>query len=114
MIEPTPQPSLARVKRLLLALLLAFSLATASGPAFAVPASNCAMTKAPGGMADHDKMGCCGSDCAVACAPAMLTVDPIDLAAIEPSSTAAATQARGMLPSVSPLTIDPPPRTSIS
>lgn len=114
MIAHSPQPSLARVTRLLLAFLLAFSLATGSGPAFAGPASDCPMTKAPGGMANHDKMGCCGSDCAVTCPPAMLTADPVELATIEPSSGPTAALPLKSLPSVNPLTIDPPPRTGTS
>ena len=114
MIRPRAGPSLARVMRLLLALLLAFSLATASGPAFAVPAADCPMTKAPGGMANHDKMGCCGSDCAMTCPPALLAAEPVDLVSVEPSSAPAETLPPSFLPSVSPLTTDPPPRTSIS
>lgn len=114
MIRPAAGPSLARVMRLLLAILLAFSLATASGPAFAVPAADCPMTKAPGGMANHDKMGCCGSDCAVTCPPAMLAAEPIDLATVEPSSAPAEVLPPNFLPSVGPVTTDPPPRTGTS
>jgi len=65
-------------------------------------------------MANHDKMGCCGSDCAVTCPPAMLAADPVELATIAPPSAPAAALPANLLPSVSPLTIDPPPRTSIS
>ena len=100
--------------RLLLALLLAISMAAASGPAFAGPAAACPMAQMPGGMGDHGKMGCCPRECAVTCPTAMLAAIAVDLPVIEPSPLPVAVPAMELPRSFNPAAIDPPPRTTDS
>ena len=100
--------------RLVLAILLAISMAMSSGPAFAGPSPDCAMARSSPGMADHQKMGCCTNDCAVACVPAVLGADPVDLPSVEPSVAPAVVSLAPVLTSVGRAITDPPPRTAHS
>jgi len=72
------------------------------------------MAHSPSGMGDHQKMGCCTPDCAVACVPAVLGAAMVDLPAMEPSVAPAAVSLTIILASVSPTATDPPPRTTLS
>jgi hypothetical protein len=108
------QPSLDRVTRILVAFLLAISMAIAPASAFAQAAADVPMANMPGGMAHHDKMSCCGPDCAVTSPAAVLAVEAVDLPAVEPCSIPAAAHVPGVLPSIGPAATDPPPRTTIS
>lgn len=114
MIPSRIQPSLKDVTRLFLAILLAISMAGASGPAFAAPAADCPMAHMPGGMGDHGKMGCCPPECAVTCPPAMLAAVATDLQVIEPALLPIAAPAMDLLRSFNPAATDPPPRTGVS
>ena len=100
--------------RLLLAILLAMSMAMASGPAFAGPSPDCAMAHSSSGMVDHQKMGCCTPDCALACVPAMLGAEAVDLTTVEPNAAPAPVSLTAVLASVGLAAADPPPRTIIS
>lgn len=108
------QPILNGVTRFFLAILLAISMAGASGPAFAGPPAGCEMARIPSGIANHDKMGCCPPECAVPCPTAMLTTASVDLSAIEPGSVPTTERLANMLPTFGPAASDPPPRTTIS
>ena len=100
--------------RYVLAILLAISMAMSSGPAFAGPSPDCAMAHSSSGMVDHQKMGCCTPDCAVACVPAMLGAAVVDLPAVEPSTVPAAISLTAVLASAGATATDPPPRTTLS
>jgi hypothetical protein len=102
------------VTRILVAFLLAISMAVAPTAAFARPAADVPMANMPGGMAHHDKMGCCGPDCAVTSPAAVLAAEAVGLPAAEPCSMPAAARISGILPSLGPAATDPPPRTIIS
>ena len=97
--------------RLILAILLALSL-VGSGPAFAGPSSDCPMARSMP-MGDHQKMGCCTPDCAVAAPSAVLPVADIGVPDL-PESPVPALAPASALHSVSPAAADPPPRTTIS
>jgi hypothetical protein len=114
LIPVAPGRSLYGVTRLLLAILLAISMAGTSGPAFAGPGTDCPMAHMSGGMSDHGKMGCCPPECAVTCPPAMLAAVVVDLPVIETPPIAVAMPAIGMPRSFNPAAVDPPPRTSNS
>lgn len=107
---------MGRMRRLLALVVLAMSLALASGPAFAMPKADCPMA-ASGQMQDHADMDCC----AVACAPECATVCPSAVVSLPqrggspiltPAPTDRPTAQR--LPSASVLGADPPPRTTFS
>lgn len=106
------------MRRLLLFIWLALSLAAASGPAFAVPSPDCPMETAPSGMASHDEMGCCKVNCAPECA----AVCP---GAMVPNMSVFTSPANAAKPLFAPTlatgpasamrgAADPPPRTIIS
>lgn len=99
--------------RLFLIIWMALSLTVASGPAFAMPAPDCGM--ASSGMADHNKMGCCTPDCAVAC-PAVAVVLPSgsDLSRVDQLAAPSSMPPVSVHPSIHPAADDPPPRTVIS
>jgi hypothetical protein len=99
--------------KIFLSFLLAISMAVAPTTAFARPAADVTMANMPGGMAHHDKMGCCGPDCVVT-SPAAVLADAVDLQAVEPSSLPVAARAPGIPPSIDPAAADPPPRTTVS
>jgi len=65
-------------------------------------------------MVDHQKMGCCTPDCAVACVPAVLGAATVDLHAVEPSVAPSAISLTTFLASIGPAATDPPPRTTLS
>lgn len=103
------------VTRFVLAILLALSLASATGPAFAGLSAHCPM--AVSGMADHEDMGCCTPDCAPDCALACpgAVVPSADAMAAEPQGRQGAMMPPiEVLPSRGPAAADPPPRTTIS
>lgn len=114
LIPPGIQPRLEGVMRFLLSILLAISMAGASGPAFAGPSADCPMAHMAGGMTDHGKMGCCPPECAVTCPSAVLATPAIELPMIEPSPIAVTVPAMGVMRSFNPAATDPPPRTSNS
>lgn len=105
--------------RFILAILLAFSLASAPGPALSAVSLNCPMQGAGAAMAhDHEEMGCCtpacAPQCAVVCPAAVLSFDGALPDAPELPLTAFIGRPSDLLPSVSPAANDPPPRTIIS
>ena len=100
--------------RILLAILLAFSLI--GGPAVAVaavPQTACTMSADEmGGSEHHGKMDCCTPECATPAAPALLPPDaPAGSGLTFARSGLWATDVMG-LPSLPPLGIDHPPRIS--
>jgi hypothetical protein len=103
------------VIRAVLALLVALGLAVGTGPAMAAM-RDCAMASAGSGMdMDHRQDGCGSgtSDCAIACAPALLpeieVPAPAELAhAIPPLTTPAAS-----CDAFDPAADDPPPRSVV-
>lgn len=107
-----------RMRRLLALIVLALSLAFASGPAFAVPAADCAMAGSSSSGMSHDDMDCCKPDCAPSCA----TLCP---AAVVPSigrAEGAVELIGALLVALTPFPLhstdlsstDPPPRTIVS
>jgi hypothetical protein len=100
--------------RLFLSILLAISMAVAPTAAFARPAADVPMANMPSGMAHHDKMGCCGPDCAITAPAAVLAAEAVGLPNVEPCSVPASARATGLMPSFGPAATDPPPRTIIS
>lgn len=106
------------MRRLLALLVLALSLAMASGPAFAVPKADCPMAGSGHMQVGHEDMDCCQKTCSPECA----TVCP---GAVMPfPGRAAAPAARvgdqvamrpvDMLHSADLAGADPPPRTTFS
>ena len=105
----------AGVTRFILAILLAFSLASATGPALAGLSAHCPM--AVSGMADHEDMGCCTPDCAPECAlvcPGAVVPSAGEVAGEPQDRQSAAMRPVGMPPSRGPGAADPPPRTTNS
>lgn len=105
----------AGVTRFVLAILLALSLASATGPALAGISAHCPM--AVSGIADHQDMGCCIPDCAPDCAlvcPGAVVPSAGGVAAEPRDRQSAAMRLVGMLSSRGPGATDPPPRTTIS
>lgn len=98
--------------RLFLLIWLALSLAAAPGPAFAAPAPDCGMASSD--MADHQKMGCCTPDCALASPAAAVLPSDLAFPAVDPQPRLTAAAPTEALPSVNPAATDPPPRTSFS
>jgi hypothetical protein len=105
------RPRLVGVTRLILSILLAISMAGASGPAFAAPSADCPMAHMSQAMGHHDKMGCCPPECAVTCPAALLAAADVELPSIEPASMPGAMRIASVLPSVDPAAADPPPRS---
>ena len=106
------------MRRLIALIVLALSLAIASGPAFAVPAADCAMAGSSSTGMSHEDMDCCKPDCAPSCA----TLCP---AGVVPTIGRAETPAEPIalqLVALKPTPLhstdlsatDPPPRTIIS
>ena len=106
------------MRRLIALIVLALSLALASGPAFAVPAADCAMAGSSSSGMSHDDMDCCKPNCVSTCA----TLCP---GAVVPSVGRAETPdqpIRTQLAALPPAPLhstdlsgtDPPPRTIIS
>lgn len=104
------------MRRLFALIVLALSLALASGPAFAIPAADCPMSASSSSAMNHDEMNCCKPTCAPNCA----TLCP---AAVEPSTGRAEAPAELIgtrLAGLSPAPLhstdlsgaDPPPRTT--
>jgi hypothetical protein len=105
----------AGMTRLILAILLALSLASATGPALAGTAAHCPMAMT--GAGDHQDMGCCTPDCAPDCAlvcPGAVVPSAGGVAAEPQDRQSAAMRPVEMLPSRGPGAADPPPRTTIS
>lgn len=117
------------MRRLFVLLWLSLSLAFASGPAFAVPSSDCPkahsemagspMAAGHEGMAmGHDGMDCCADNCAPDCAAVCPgTVMPPDAAAVAPAPPRLEQHpARVSTPlfSIALAAADPPPRTTFS
>ena len=99
------------MKRLLIAILVVLSL-VGSGPAFAESSRDCAMAGSMP-MGDHQKMGCCTPDCAVAAPSAVLPVAEVGVLDL-PEAPAPALAPAAALHSINPAATDPPPRTFIS
>ena len=105
------------MRRLIALIVLALSLALASGPAFAVPVAECAMGSSSSGMS-HDEMGCCKPDCAPSCA----TLSPAAVVPTIGRDGGPAELIRAQLLALTPAPLhstdlsgtDPPPRTIIS
>ncbi len=105
----------AGVTRFVLAILLALSLASATGPALAGISAHCPM--AMSGVSDHQDMGCCTPDCAPDCAlvcPGAVVPTAGGVAAESQDRQSMAVRLVDMLPSRGPGATDPPPRTTIS
>jgi hypothetical protein len=106
------------MRRLIALIVLALSLAIASGPAFADPAAECAMAGSSSSGMSHDEMGCCKPDCAPSCA----TFAPVGVipafgepnTPAEPISKQLAALNPAPLHSTDLSSTDPPPRTIIS
>ena len=105
------------MRRLIALIVLALSLAIASGPAFAVPAVDCAMGSSSTGM-NHDEMDCCKPDCAPNCATLAPAAVVPTIARAETPTEPIALQLAALTPaplhSTELSTTDPPPRTIIS
>ncbi|WP_294121676.1 hypothetical protein [Sphingomonas sp.] len=106
------------MRRLLALIVLVLSLALTSGPAFAVPAADCAMAGAASSGMSHDAMDCCKPDCAPSCAtlcPAAVvpTIDPAGVPA-EPARTLLVALSPAPLVATDLSGTDPPPRTILS
>lgn len=98
--------------RVILALLMAMSLALSPSPAFSVPSGNCSMAGPAHVMpADHEDMGCCTADCRVSCPSALLPQAGEDRSGGPFKSGPVAPAAAGIMDSVDPAGSDPPPRT---
>jgi hypothetical protein len=105
------------MRRLLALLLLALSLTFASGPAFAVPKSDCPMASGDQMQGDHENMDCCAATCAPECAAVCPgAVMPFPESTATPSIPSARVGAwiAERLPSVDLTGADPPPRTTFS
>lgn len=103
--------SCARFMRLILAILIALSLATSPGPAFSAPSAGCSMPGAESGMApDHEEMGCCTAECAVQCPSAVLLGGDVGDAPFAFVAPPLEMRPTGALSSVNPSGLDPPPR----
>lgn len=106
------------MRRLLALIVLALSLALASGPAFAMPKPDCPMAGSHQMQGDHQDMDCCAATCAPECA----TMCPGAVMPFPERAAASADQAREQLvmrpadrlPSVDLAGTDPPPRTTFS
>lgn len=97
--------------KIIIAMLVALSLAAAPGSAFAAPSSGCTMPGAESGMAmDHEKMGCCTAECAIPAPAAVLPVDALEVSKADPVSGPSATLKANSLPSINLAAVDPPPR----
>lgn len=106
------------MRRLLALIVLALSLATASGPAFAVPAEDCPMAASSSATMSHDEMECCKPDCAPACAAlssgAMVPSVGRGEAPAGPIRTTLVALSAEPLHSSDLSGTDPPPRTTFS
>jgi len=106
------------MRRLIALIVLAVSLALASGPAFAVPATDCAMAGSSSSGMSHDDMDCCKPDCAPSCAtlcpPAVVPAIGRADAPVALVSAPLVALMPEPLYSTDLSTTDPPPRTTIS
>ena len=104
------------MRQLFALILLALSLALASGPAFAVPADDCPMAASSSPGMSHDEMGCCKPTCAPACATicpgAVVPVIGRAEAPAEPIGTRLVSLSPAPLHSTDLSGTDPPPRTT--
>ena len=105
------------MRRLLALIVLALSLAVASGPAFATTVHDCPMTESQPMPVNHEDMGCCemtcAPDCAVVCPAA---VEPSLGGDLTPANVGEKLLARpaDALRSAFLTGADPPPRTTFS
>lgn len=98
--------------KLILALLVALSLIGSPGVAVASPPVDCTMTAMGKDMAaDHEKMGCCTPNCAVASPAALLPASGSQGGPVEHVSGAYWPPVAGGRRATMLLTEDPPPRT---
>lgn len=106
------------MRRLFALIVLAFSLALASGPAFAVPKADCPMAGSSSMMGDHAHMDCCAATCAPECATACPgAVMPFPQSAASPHDRIGdelALRPSDALLSAELSGADPPPRTIFS
>lgn len=106
------------MRRLIAMIVLALSLAVASGPAFAVPAADCSMAASSSSDMSHDEMDCCKPDCAPSCA----TLCPAAVVPAIGGAEAPAELIQMQLAALSPAPLhstdlsgaDPPPRITVS
>lgn len=106
------------MRRLFALIVLALSLALASGPAFAVPADDCPMAASSSSGTSHDEMDCCKPSCAPACAAicpgAVMPVVGRTEAPADPAGTRLVSLSPAALHSTDLSGADPPPRTTFS
>lgn len=106
-----------QMPRLLALLWLALSLAVASGPASAMPAANCPMSKSSQMRGEHDNMDCCAVTCASECAAVCPSgvMPRVGIASpLKPAAGKAAPRPADALRSAGRADTDPPPRTTFS
>ena len=105
------------MRRLAALILLAFALALASGPAFAVPRADCPMAAGGQMQGGHQDMDCCAAACAPECAtvcPSGVMPFPDRAAAPVVRSVSVAAWIAASLASADLSGADPPPRTTFS
>lgn len=104
------------MRRLIALIWLSLSLALASGPAFAVPSSDCPMANSSEMAASHHQMDCCAESCAPSCAAVcpgtIMPPKARETAPAEPSGEQLAGWTGAVLDSVDLPGTDPPPRTT--
>lgn len=106
------------MRRLFALIVLALSLALASGPAFAVSAADCPMAASSSSSMAHDEMDCCKPDCAPSCATLCPGAVVPSIGRAESPAEPIRTQLLALSPAVLHSTdlssTDPPPRTTFS
>jgi hypothetical protein len=106
------------MRRLLALIVLALSLAMASGPAFAVPKADCPMSASGQVQAGHEDMDCCQESCAPECAAicpgAVMPFLGRSPAPADPIRDRLAMTHMEALHSADLSGADPPPRTTFS
>lgn len=106
------------MRRLFALLVLALSLAMASGPAFAVPRVDCPMAQSNAMQGNHAEMDCCAAacapDCATACPGAVIPFPENAKAPDELFGDMLRLRPTDSLPSAEMAGADPPPRSTFS
>ena len=103
------------MRRLIALIWLSISLALASGPAFALPSTDCPMANSSETAASRQQMDCCADACAPNCAAVCPgTIIPPKASEAAPAELAVgqlAAWVAGALESIDLPGTDPPPRT---
>lgn len=106
------------MRRLFALIVLALSLAVASGPAFAVPKADCPMTASHQMPGHDDDMDCCQAtcapDCATMCPGAVMPLPERAAAPVDHLDDQLAMRPADALHSADLSAADPPPRTIFS